>query len=85
MEEPTARVVPGFELIGEDSNIFSILGRFQRQARRADWGADEIGTVRTYIMSLENYDLALAHMTKYVDWGEDDEEHGYDDDVMFGS
>lgn len=31
---PKARPIPGFNLVGEDGNAFSILGRFQRAARR---------------------------------------------------
>lgn len=89
MEEPEARVVPGFELVGEDGNIFAILGRFKRQARRDGWSAQNIERVTQHVRNLENYDLAIAFMVKFVDWGddeedEDEEEHGYDDDVMFG-
>lgn len=83
MEEPQAQVVPGFEMVGEDGNIFAILGRFKRQARRAGWSAEKILAVTQHVINLKDYDLAIAFMVQFVDWGEDDE-HGYDDDVMFG-
>ena len=32
-------------LVGQDGNAFSLMGQFQRQARREGWTTEEVGTV----------------------------------------
>jgi hypothetical protein len=39
------------ELVGLDSNAFSLLGAFQRQARKEGWTKEEIGEVTKEAMN----------------------------------
>lgn len=46
------------DLVGVDSNAFSIMGAFKEQARKEDWTADEIDKVLTECKS-GDYDHLL--------------------------
>ena len=52
------------DLVGLDGNAFSLMGAFQRNARRQGWSADEISTVINECMS-GDYDhllnILIAH------------------------
>jgi len=73
---PKPRPIPGFRLAGEDGNAFSIMGRFQRAARRH--GSDqkpfltkeEISAVMTAAQS-GDYDHLLQ---VFIPWDGDGEE-----------
>lgn len=53
-------------LVGEDGNSYSILGRFQRAARRAGWTREEIKAVMDEATS-GDYDHLLATIAGHVD------------------
>ena len=53
-------------LVGEDGNAFAIMGRFQREARRAGWTATEIETVLTEARS-GDYDHLLQVIMEHVE------------------
>lgn len=53
-------------LVGEDGSAFAILGRFQREARRAGWSREEIKAVTDEATS-GDYDHLLATMMEHVD------------------
>lgn len=52
------------QLSGEDGNVFSIIGRCTRAARRAGVSKEEISTFTTEIMS-GNYDHALQTVMRW--------------------
>ncbi|QPB12398.1 hypothetical protein [Providencia phage PSTCR6] len=60
------------ELVGLDSNAFSILGAFSRQARREGWTSEEIDFVLTEAKK-GDYDHLLATIYDYCDPSEEDE------------
>ena len=45
------------QMVGLDGNAFSIMGAFQRQARREGWTKEEIGTVLDKARSGDYYNL----------------------------
>ncbi len=52
------------ELVGLDGNAFSVMGAFQRQARREKWTKEEIDTVLQEAMS-SDYNHLLATIAKH--------------------
>lgn len=60
------------KLVGEDGNSFAILGRFQREARRAGWTREQIKAVLDEATS-GDYDHLLAVVMEHVDEPSDDE------------
>lgn len=60
------------ELVGLDGNAFSLMGAFQRQARREKWAQDEIETVLTECRS-GDYNHLLATLMDHTQSPEDDE------------
>ena len=72
------------ELIGQNSNAFSLMGAFERQAKRENWSNENIAMVINEAKS-GDYDNLLATLVAHCessseddDW-EDDEDY-YDDD-----
>jgi len=53
-------------LVGEDGNAFSILGRFQKAARRAGWSKEETDAVIKEAMS-GDYNHLLAFLCRHCD------------------
>ena len=54
------------ELIGLDGNAYSLLGAFQKQARREKWTTEEISFVLDKARS-GDYDNLLATLMKYCE------------------
>jgi hypothetical protein len=65
MTEQTANKRVTMPMIGQDGNAYSILGRFQRAARRAGWMADEITAVLNEAQS-GDYDHLLQTMMAHT-------------------
>lgn len=57
---------PRLKLVGEDGNIFFILGMAALTAKEAGWDFTEIAKFKEEAMS-GNYNHALATCTKYFD------------------
>lgn len=55
------------QLSGEDGNAFSILGRVQREMRRAQVPQSDIELFTSTAMS-GDYDQLLETVMRYVDW-----------------
>lgn len=60
------------QLVGLDGNAFSIMGAFQRNARKQGWTADEIKAVFDEAMS-GDYNHLLATIMDNVDEEDEDE------------
>ena len=54
------------QLVGEDGNAFSIIGRFSRAARKAGWSQDDIAAVTEEAKS-GDYDHLLGTILEHVD------------------
>ena len=54
------------DLVGLDGNAFSLMGAFQRNARRQGWSADEISTVINECMS-GDYDHLLSVLVTHTE------------------
>lgn len=74
------------QLVGIDGNAFSIMGTFQKQAKREGWSNEEIDKVLNEATS-GDYNHLLATIMDHCEtdsiWGDDDEElddDEYDDD-----
>jgi hypothetical protein len=52
------------KLVGLDGNAFSVMGAFNRQARKEGWTAEEIDTVLKDAMS-SDYNHLLATIAKH--------------------
>lgn len=59
---PTKKLA--LNLVGLDGNAFSVLGAFQRQARRENWTPEEIKSVLDEATS-RDYDHLLATIMKH--------------------
>lgn len=59
------------DLVGLDSNAFSLMGAFSRQARKEGWTKEEIETVITKCQS-GDYDTLLCTLMDYCDSPNDD-------------
>ncbi len=57
---------PELKLIGEDGNVFFILGKAVREARRAGWSEEKIEQFKEDAMS-GNYDRALQTCMEYFE------------------
>ena len=57
---------PKLKLIGEDGNVFYILGKAVREARRAGWTEEKIAEFKEKAMS-GDYDNALRTCMAYFD------------------
>lgn len=58
--------IPGFRLVGEDSNAFAIIARFQRAARKAGLPAEAIAAVEADATS-SNYDHLVATYARWME------------------
>lgn len=58
---------PELQLVGEDGNIFAIIGRAQRAAKEAGWTAGEIKEFCDKITSQGSYEDALAVVDEYFE------------------
>jgi len=66
------------KLVGLDGNAFSIMGAFQRQARKEDWDKQEIDAVLNEARS-GDYDHLLCTIMDHCedpseDWNDEEEE-----------
>lgn len=52
-------------LVGIDGNIFSVVGAFNKQARREKWTPDEIKVVNDAVYASQNYDEALTIIIRH--------------------
>jgi len=57
---------PKLKLIGEDGNVFYILGKAVREARRAGWSEEKINEFKRKAMS-GDYNNALQTCMAYFD------------------
>jgi len=57
------------ELVGLDGNAFSLMGAFQRNARRQGWNKDEISTVINECMS-GDYNHLLSTLIAHTEEAE---------------
>ena len=57
------------DLVGLDGNAFSLMGAFQRNARRQGWSADEISTVINECMN-GDYDHLLSILIAHTEEAE---------------
>ncbi|TET67482.1 MAG: hypothetical protein E3J56_12805 [Candidatus Aminicenantes bacterium] len=57
---------PKLKLIGEDGNVFFILGKAVREAKRAGWSEEKIEKFKKEAMS-GNYDHALQTCMEHFD------------------
>ena len=60
------------KLVGEDGNAFAILGRFNREARRAGWSEEDIKSVLNEARS-SDYNHLLATIMEHVEEPDEDE------------
>lgn len=70
------KIVPktvSLNLVGIDSNAYSILGAFSRQARREGWTQEEISLV-TEEANAGDYDHLLAVIENYCEPNNNDED-----------
>jgi hypothetical protein len=54
-------------LVGEDGNVFAIIGRARVIARRAGLSVEEITRFTDEVMSAKSYDLALQIVMRWFD------------------
>lgn len=64
---------PKVKLVGQNGNIFNILGIASRALKEAGY-ADEAKEMQTKAFASDSYGEALAIVLQYVDEGDDDEE-----------
>ena len=57
---------PELKLIGEDGNVFFILGKAVREARRAGWSEEKIERFKKEAIS-DDYDHALQTCMEYFE------------------
>ncbi len=57
---------PTLKLVGEDGNVFFIIGKAVREARRAGWSKEKIEEFQKKAMS-GDYDQALQTLMDYFD------------------
>jgi len=66
-------------LVGLDGNAFSLMGAFQRQARKEGWTSDEINQVMDECQS-GDYNHLLSTLMDYCNPDEDEQEWEGDED-----
>ena len=67
-------------LVGLDGNAFSLMGAFQKQARREKWTSEEIKTVTDKCMSGDYNNLLVTLMEVCEDEDEDADVDKLEDD-----
>ena len=77
MENKIGKIV-NLELVGLDGNAFSLMGAFQRQARREGWTQEEISIVLDDCKS-GDYNNLLCVLSTYCD-SDDDLDDDFDDE-----
>lgn len=65
---------PKVKLVGQDGNIFNILGIASRALKEAGY-ADEAKEMQTEVFASDSYEEALAIVLQYVDEADDDDEY----------
>lgn len=70
---------PKVKLVGQDGNIFNILGIASRALKEAGY-ADEAKEMQTKVFASDSYEEALAIVLQYVDEADYDDEYECDDD-----
>lgn len=65
---------PKVKLVGQDGNIFNILGIASRALKKAGY-ADEAKEMQTKVFASDSYQEALAIVLQYVDEAGDDDEY----------
>ena len=70
---------PKVKLIGQNGNIYNILGIASRALKEAGY-ADEAKEMQTKVFASDSYAEALAIVLQYVDEGDDDDEADDDDE-----
>lgn len=65
---------PKVKLVGQDGNIFNILGIASRALKEAGY-ADEAKEMQTEDFASDSYEEALAIVLQYVDEADDDDEY----------
>lgn len=63
---------PKVKLVGQNGNIFNILGIASRALKEAGY-ADEAKEMQTEVFASHSYEEALAIVLQYVDEADDDE------------
>jgi hypothetical protein len=63
------------DLVGLDGNAYSLMGAFQRQARREGWSQEEINTV-LYKAKSGDYDNLLCVLMDHCDSVRSEDEEG---------
>lgn len=63
---------PKVKLVGQDGNIFNILGIASRALKETGY-ADEAKEMQTEVFASDSYEEALAIVLQYVDEADDDE------------
>lgn len=54
-------------LVGEDGNIFAILGRCTEAMRKSGWMSEDVNKFREEVVNSGDYNLALAKILDYVE------------------
>ena len=70
---PPGKKKPAIQLVGTDSNVYSIIGLCRQTAKRAGWTPAQVTALREDMMS-GDYDHALAVALENFDEGGEDEE-----------
>ena len=84
-EKPPERKKPDCQLIGEDGNIFNLIGIASRTLRQNDM-AEQANEMRDRVMESGSYEEALGIIADYVNiTGPSDEFSSYDDDEDYDS
>ena len=65
---------PKVKLVGQDGNIFNILGIASRALKEAGY-ADEAKEMQTEVFASDSYEEALAIVLQYVDETDNDDEY----------
>lgn len=65
---------PKVKLVGQDGNIFNILGIASRALKEAGY-ADEAKEMQIEVFASDSYEEALAIVLQYVDEADDDDEY----------
>ena len=65
---------PKVKLVGQNGNIFNILGIASRALKEAGY-ADEVKEMQAEVLASSSYEEALAIVLQYVDEADDDDEY----------